>query len=338
MLVMAAIAVVGVLRPPSLPVAAESVKVERHARGRVAPRNAAHLRRLSTERHGATLRRVMKTFTPPAAWDSVSRNWVPPIEDQGQCGSCWDFSGTGMVDIAYSVAGWPNAPAKWVFSEQYTLDCGRNGGCGGDDNTTVLQDAQSNGLPLTADYGAYTARSGRCHWTSAQTLYKVQSWGYADPAGQDGIPSAAAIKSAIMLYGCVGCAVAAGNGWDSYSGGVYAGSGNRSIDHDVILVGWDDSKSPVAGKTVWKMRNSWGADWGDHGYMWIVEGADLVGTEAVWCAAPAPPTPPTPTPTPPVPPVPPMPGAYWSGTITYQDGMILSVSPAIPTQRRKPCP
>ena len=34
-----------------------------------------------------------------------------------------------------------------ILSEEYTLSCGRNGGCGGDDNTTVLDWAKATGLP-----------------------------------------------------------------------------------------------------------------------------------------------------------------------------------------------
>ncbi len=299
----------------------------RHARGRVEPANAGHLRAISAAQHGAKLRRIYRIAAPPARWDSAEKGWISPIQNQQQCGSCWDFSGTRVCDTAYNVAGIAPASGGWLFSEQYTLDCGRNGGCGGDDNTTVLAWAKATGLPTQADYGPYTAAAGPCKWSS-QVLFRIADWAYCNPSGSGGITPAGQIKTAIMAYGGVGCAVAAGNGWDNYSGGVYQGSGNRSIDHDVFLRGWDDSLSTAPGKTVWLMDNSWGTDWGISGTMQIAEGADQIGTDSVcaWVDAPTPP--PGPIPPPPTPPPTPPPMSGWSGTITYSKGMIQSVAPA----------
>lgn len=298
-----------------------------HQRGRVAPKNGKMLRDLSAKRHGNELKRMYRAITPPAKWDSATKGWISPIQDQGQCGSCWDFSGTRVVDTAYNVAGIAPSAGTWLFSEQYTLDCGRNGGCGGDDNTSVLQWAKDTGLPTQQDYGPYQARAQSCHYRTQTTLYKVDDWGYCDPSAQDGITPASMIKSAIMLYGGVGCAVAAGQGWDNYNGGVYQGSGNRSIDHDVFIRGWDDTMSPTPGKTVWIMDNSWGTSWGDKGSMYILEEADLIGTEGVWAKVNNPTPPPPPPVPPPGPTPPPMPGGYWSGTITYDNGMIQTITP-----------
>lgn len=216
--------------------------------------------------------RALLTAQLPSAYDACAAGIVGPIKDQASCGSCWDFSGTGMVEVAYSKAGIPNI----VLSEEYTLSCCRNGGCNGDDNVTVLKWTKATGLPLSSDYGPYTARSGQCAFKPAMTLYKITDWGFCDNNG-DGVASTESIKQAIFQYGCAGSAVAAGGDsfWDSGTG---IGSGtSHNIDHDIILVGWDDAKG------AWKMRNSWGASWGDGGYAWVEYGAYDIGTEAVWC-------------------------------------------------------
>lgn len=309
----------------------------KYARGHKERPDDARTRQKRAKIHGGTLRRLYRTVAPPASYDARTKGFVPDVRDQGQCGSCWDFSGTGVVDVAYAVAGFAGGANAWVMSEQYTMDCGRNGGCNGDDNTTVLDWAEQTGLPLAKDYAPYSARRGRCQLPANVKLNKIDTWGYCDPNGGQGITSAAYIKASILQYGAVGCAVAAGNGWDSYSGGVYQGSGNRGINHDVMLVGWDDTKSRTPGKTVWIMRNSWGTGWGEAGYMRIAEGADMIGTQSVWASVtgPTPPPPPPPPPPPgPPPPPPPMPGTFWSGTITYQDGMITTIVPT-PNQRGK---
>jgi C1A family cysteine protease len=246
-------------------------------RGLVRAPNKDHLIALSHQRHARRLR-ALAALAPPTAWDSRTKGIIGPVKDQAQCGSCWDFSGTGVVEVALYLAGVLKPDGSQALSEEYTLDCGNNGGCGGDDNVTVLDWAKKTGLPLASDYGPYQARAGRCAYKAGQKLYKIDDWGFADQSGGNGVTPTDEIKQAIMTYGCVGCAVAAGGDsfWDSGQG---IGSGtSRSIDHDVILVGWDDSQ----GGGAWIMRNSWGTSWGTGGYAWIKYGAYQIGTEAVF--------------------------------------------------------
>jgi len=203
-------------------------------------------------------------------------NLVGPVKDQGQCGSCWDFSGTGIIEIAFNKAGIGGGPNAFILSEEYTLSCYRNGGCNGDDNTTVLEWAKSNGLPLTAAYGPYAAAPAQCAYNASMTLYEPDDWGFADSAGGTGVTPTADIKAAIMQYGAVGCGIAADDSVQAYTGGVFTGSGATEIDHDIILVGWDDATGS------WILRNSWSASWGEGGYMRIAYGANNVGSESVW--------------------------------------------------------
>lgn len=210
--------------------------------------------------------------------------------------NCWDFSGSGMCTVAFIKAGQiPNSTNG--CSEQYTLDCGQNGGCNGDDNVTVLQWCKATGLPLDKDYGVtYQASSGRCASTSAMKLYKISDYGFCTNGG-NGVANVQDIKNAIVAYGCVGCGVAAGGGWWNSGTGTDTANG-QDIDHDVILVAWDDTHDNGDGsKGAWIMRNSWGTSWGDKcantanpnpveaGYGWMKYGADSIGTEAVWAVA-----------------------------------------------------
>ena len=273
----------------------------RRHRGRKAPSNLLHLIHLSHLRHGARLRALKAT--PPSTWDSRTLGWIGPIKDQKTCGSCWDFSGTCCVEVAYNKAGVGGGASTFILSEEYTLDCGQNGGCDGDDNTNILAWAKATGLPLTSAYGAYSAGSGKvgkCAFQSAMTLYKITDWGFADSNGGQGVTSVADIKAAIMEYGCVGAAVAADDAFEAWGdnqpsmSNPWKGSGSKSIDHDIVLIGWDDSTSS------WILRNSWGDGWGVQGCMAISWGANEVGTEAVFAVLtpPTPPPPPAPTPGP----------------------------------------
>jgi C1A family cysteine protease len=289
------------MQPPSLPVVptgsgpfnpATGIP---YAKGHVRHPNKDHLIALSARRHGKRLQSMLIAAPTPAIWDSKVQGWIGPIKDQGQCGSCWDFSGTRTCEVAYFKAGVFPTDGSKLLSEQYTLSCGKNGGCNGDDNVSVLDWAKSTGLPLTSDYGPYKASAGSCAFKPSMTLYKIDDWGFADGNGGSGVTPTPAIKAAIMMYGGVGCAVAAGGStfWNDGQGVDHGSS--SSIDHDVFLRGWDDSKGKVSAlvgpgnagikassTTAWLMDNSWGESWGVQGSAWMAEGADAIGTEAVW--------------------------------------------------------
>lgn len=285
-------------------------KAPAHARGHVEPKTpeqkakrlANHFR--SYQAHHHLLAIFRRTVTPPASWDSRTKttggaSWIPPIVDQGQCGSCWDFSGTGVATVAFNVALGPQAPGP--LSEQYTLDCGQNGGCNGDDNTTVLAWAKATGLPTTAQYGPYQGQAGQCKQGVA--LNKITDWGYCTPSNTNAVANVNDIKLAIMTYGCVGCGIdASSDAFGNYTTGTFVAAPSSNIDHDIILVGWQDGAVSDNSGGYWILRNSWGTSWGQQGYMFISYGSAGVGWEAVWAVVNSPtppsPTPPGPTPTP----------------------------------------
>ena len=83
------------------------------------------------------------------------------------------------------------------------------------------------------------------------------------------------LKSAIYAYGPIVVNVCASN-WYSYTGGIFSSS-CYSMNHMVILVGWDDPGR------YWIVRNSWGQSWGLDGYMLIRWGTSNIGlTGASW--------------------------------------------------------
>ncbi len=201
------------------------------------------------------MRRALPIANEPT-WDSRTLNIVGPTRIRSQCGSCWLFSGTGTAEIAFYKAGVLKADGSQSLSEQYGLSCGKNGGCNGDDNTTTLAEAKATGIPLTSAYGPYTASRGSCKWSSSMKLYLIDDWGFCTGDGQGGVAATQDIKNCIKAYGCAGSGVAAGGDrfWDNGQG---IGTGrSTNIDHDVIIIGWDDSKK------AWLMHNSWGDSWG----------------------------------------------------------------------------
>jgi C1A family cysteine protease len=108
-----------------------------YSKGYIRRPDKDHLIDVSKRAHQSHLLQLKAVPAPPS-WDSRALGWVGAVKDQKNCGSCWDFSGTGIVEIAYSKAGIGGGPGTFILSEQYSLCCYKTGQCGGDDNTTVL--------------------------------------------------------------------------------------------------------------------------------------------------------------------------------------------------------
>lgn len=257
--------------------------------GRVVPPDLAERKQRCAERNAG--------FSFPRATakslDWVALGVVPPVVDQGNCGSCWVCAGCGCCTMAGIKAGVGKADGSYRLSEQYVLDCVRSGGCGGDDHSTVFDAALNKGLPTAADYGPYQARTGHCK--PMTRFQRIKGWGYCEP-GARGPASTQSIKDAMAAKGPISVAIAADSAFMNVRPGtVFEGTGSRNINHEVILVGWDDDKG------AWKLRNSWGTGWADEGYCWIAYGANEVGTDAAWAEVESviPPPPPPPPPAPP---------------------------------------
>ena len=220
--------------------------------------------------------------------------WFSSVKNQGQCGSCWAFSTIGSLEGAYlkrtgATQGRVNTDGSVStsgkepeLSEQQLVSCNPwgwscNGGYFAFDMlmpSKVGQTGYYAGAATAADF-PYVADTVACAVPASAELDPVVKWGYVDTATT--IPSVAAIKSAIFKYGGVSCGVTVGGYFQAYTGGVYSDSEHYdTINHAVILVGWDDAKS------AWLMKNSWGPSWGVNGFMWIKYNTSNIGEGACW--------------------------------------------------------
>jgi titin len=133
----------------------------------------------------------------------------------------------------------------------------------------------------------YTATDAPCGgpYTHQET---IADWIFI--GSENGVPSTDAIKQAIVDHGPVSAAVCVDSQFQAYTGGVFKPTfvWCFSVNHAIVLVGWDDSLG------AWRLRNSWGTEWGEDGYMWIAYGKAQVGYSAnyVVYSGSTPPTPP----------------------------------------------
>jgi len=194
---------------------------------------------------------------------------VTPVYNQGQCGSCWAFSATENIESQWALTG--NKLTELAM--QQIVDCdSTDSGCGGGWPYNAYEYVMSApGMEPLADY-PYTAADGSCAYNSGEVVAKISDWTYTT-TDQDEHQMA----NYLAQHGPISVCVDASQ-WSLYTGGVYtADACTTSIDHCVLAVGYNLAANPP----YWIIRNSWGADWGLQGYMYLEFGQDACAVAQV---------------------------------------------------------
>merc|ERR1711865_886700 len=189
---------------------------------------------------------------------------VTDVKNQGGCGSCWAFSATETVESHYAIASGKLlklAPQTYVNCVKNPNKCGGTGGCEGATMELAFNMTRDSGIALESDM-PYRGRDETCK------TYKdaVKVTGYVKNPAND----AAALETAVATKGPQAITVAA-EPWQMYGGGVFSGctgASGSTLDHGVQLVGYSQD--------YWIVRNSWGASWGEKGYIRITRANDAV--------------------------------------------------------------
>jgi C1A family cysteine protease len=229
--------------------------------------------------------------TYPATYDLRTLNKVSPVENQGQCGSCWTFATFGSLE-SYLLPGlttqYSENNLKNLADFDYTC-------CAGGDSAmstaylarwgTTMTDATGATIyagPVTSASDPYNL-SCTSSPTTSQIAMHVQNV-YFLPLKQSPLDNNA-IKSALMTYGGVFTGfewnVTAGLAPSAYynptTAAYYDGNiaDKNTANHAVTIVGWDDNYSKMnfsttpPGNGAWIVKNSWGTSFGQSGYFYV---------------------------------------------------------------------
>jgi len=154
------------------------------------------------------------------------------------------------------------------LSMEQIVDCDQTDqGCSGGYPANAYKYVQSaGGLDDYNDY-QYTAgngQAGQCQFNSGDVVQGTGNFQAGSIDGESGIYSQCSTTGPVSV--CVDASQ-----WQYYNGGVLTSCGNQ-IDHCVQLTGYANYGQSGA---YWIVRNSWGTDWGENGFIWIAIGQDL---------------------------------------------------------------
>lgn len=186
----------------------------------------------------------------------VERGAVNKIEAQGRCGSCWAFVALVSVEGAWKISG----RQLEKFSEQQLVDCAtESDGCGGGWMEYGYNHIiKAGGVMRRSDYPYLAKENGNCLIEESKFVGKLKDYMYIPKWDCSTMvkalninPLAAAIDAGYMEW---------------YQSGVYSVDycGDKP-NHAVSIVGYGDEWK--TGQDYWLVRNTFGENWGEGGYI-----------------------------------------------------------------------
>lgn len=209
----------------------------------------------------------------PTDFSWVTQGATTPVKNQRSCGSCWAFSATEMIESMAFLA----TRTLPILAPQQMVSCDRsNSGCRGGWPSKAFDYVKRYGQEQEVDY-PYTATNSSCTYNAAKVKAHVTGWKYIIPkcSGSSCSSNEPALKTYTATTGPSSIAVNASS-WQFYRSGILASSCSNSsfsLNHAVQLVGYG-----VSGSTsYWTVRNSWGPNWGESGYIRLVMDKNICG-------------------------------------------------------------
>lgn len=210
----------------------------------------------------------------PSSYDLRKLGYVTPVKDQGSGGNCWAFAVLGSLESAILKA----TNVTYDFSEENF----------------------KNIMAQFSDYG-WINRIPNTGGNSEMGLGYITSWlGPVNDIDEEYNPTSLLspvlpsvvhvqniaflnrktftdnddIKRALINYGGVLSAIGIYSNYFKGSN-YYCNNPNADLNHEVVIVGWDDNyprdnfKYKPPGDGAWIVKNSWGTTSGDNGYLYI---------------------------------------------------------------------
>merc|ERR1712039_408156 len=138
----------------------------------------------------------------------------------------------------------------------------RNGCKGGNTGGAYKVIEALGGIEAEVDY-PYTHKDGQCQFQKSKEKVKVTSYQSVGKGNETEMKKYVGSTGPLSVCGSA-------SGWHHYKSGILTTCGNHS-NHCFQIVGYGEAN----GTSYWKVRNSWGARWGENGFIRIQMGNNL---------------------------------------------------------------
>jgi C1A family cysteine protease len=202
--------------------------------------------------------------------------WCSPIEDQLDLGSCTAQAGVGILEYFQRRAYGEHTDGSRLFLYKATRNLlGWTGDTGAYLRSTMGA-LRLFGVPPESNYPYDIAQfddepPAFCYAFAqsfrALTYYRLDPYGITQAQVLDNVKTALAAGLPSMFGFTVYSSM-----WSvGDSGEIPYPQLGESVQggHAIVAVGYDDNRKIGTKKGALKIRNSWGASWGDHGYGWL---------------------------------------------------------------------
>ncbi|XP_052764132.1 dipeptidyl peptidase 1-like [Mya arenaria] len=208
-------------------------------------------------------------------------NYVSPIRNQGNCGSCYAFGSMALYEARERI--YTNNSVQKVYSTQDVVSCSEySQGCdGGFPYLIAGKYGQDFGLVEESCF-PYEGKDMPCQETTCPRTFTRD---YYYVGGYYGACNEPQMRAELVNRGPIAVSFMVYNDFLHYKEGVYHhvseldGKFNpwEITNHVVLVVGYGEE----GGVPYWIVKNSWGPEWGEEGFFRIRRGNDECSIESM---------------------------------------------------------
>jgi C1A family cysteine protease len=217
---------------------------------------------MKKQKQSSLLKHVSESEPLPNQIDWNEKKKVSRVKNQAKCGSCWAFSATGALESMLRIKHNKNID----LSEQQLLDCSfSNHGCHGGLMDLAFQDINTLGGIESSESYPYLGEKKQCRVDYRRQVPQIGfiDYDYIEPLNTFDM------KQKLVHHGPFCSAVEVSSmDFMFYKEGIYdvTSKKNHDLNHAVLLTGYSERKGDIPH---WHLKNSWGKDWGEDGFMRI---------------------------------------------------------------------